>query len=187
MRRSRSRRSSNRRSTTGDLSRTKPTRTKNQRSIFLSYSWDNPSHTDWVEKFAFRLKANGLDVIVDRWHLKLGDSIARFMEAAIESSDFVLLICTPRYRLRADQRSGGVGYEHDLMTARKIASGDNARFIPILRAGTWYTATPKWIAGQLGVDLRGENYAEESFQNLVDHLLKFPIRNTRPSIRRNRP
>jgi hypothetical protein len=132
---------------------------------------------EWIEKFAFRLKGNGLEVLVDRWNLKLGDSITRFMETAVESCDFVLLICTPQYKLRAENRTGGVGYEHDLMTARKLAVGEYAKFIPILRAGTWYTATPKWIAGQLGVDLRGKNYAEDNFQNLVDHLLKSPIRN----------
>ena len=130
---------------------------------------------EWVEKFAFRLKGNGLEVVVDRWNLKLGDSITRFMETAVESCDFVLLICTPQYKLRAEKRTGGVGYEHDLMTARKLASGEHAKFIPILRAGTWYTATPTWIAGQLGVDLRGKNYAEDNFQNLVDHLLKSSI------------
>jgi hypothetical protein len=146
------------------------------RKIFLSYSWDDPTHMEWVEKFAFRLKGNGLEVVVDQWNLKLGDSITRFMETAVESCDFVLLICTPQYRLRAEKRTGGVGYEHDLMTAQKLTSGENAKFIPVLRAGTWYTATPKWLAGHLGVDLRGKSYAEDNFQNLVDHLLKSPIR-----------
>jgi TIR domain len=152
------------------------TRKRAGRSVFISYSWDNPAHQEWVEEFAFRLEASGIEVRIDQWHLKLGDSIARFMEAAIESSDFVLLICTPRYRLRADKREGGVGYEHDLMTAHRLASGEYAKFIPVLRAGTWYTATPKWLAGHLGVDLRGTNYGEDNFQNLVDHLLNSPLR-----------
>ena len=64
----------------------------------------------------------GLTVVVDQWHLKLGDSLARLMEAAVASSDFVLLICTPQYKKRADERVGGVGYEQDLMVAERLVA-----------------------------------------------------------------
>jgi len=145
------------------------------RTVFLSYSWDSPPHQDWISKFAFRLKANGIKVVIDQWNLTLGGSLARFMEAAIESSDFVLLICTPEYKKRADERAGGVGYEQDLMIAERSIVRNYNKFIPVLRAGDWYSALPKWISGHLGVDLRDHKYAEDNFQNLVDYLRSAPV------------
>ena len=123
---------------------------------------------------AFRSGSNGLRVIVDQEILKLGDSLSHFMEKAIEQSDFVLVICTKNYKKRADERTGGVGYEQDLMTAERLA-GQSSKFIPVLREGDWYSALPKWLTGRLGVDLRGEKYSEDNFQNLVEHLLHSPI------------
>jgi TIR domain-containing protein len=134
------------------------------------------SSPEWVSKFAFRLQANGLEVVVDQWHLKLGDSLPRFMENAVATSDFVLLICTPSYKGRADDRVRGVGYEQDLMTAERLIARHYSKFVPVLREGNWYKALPKWIAGHLGADLRGETYAEDNFQNLVEYLIHAPIR-----------
>ncbi len=145
-----------------------------RRTVYLSYSWDSAAHKEWVSRFAFRLEANGLKVVVDQWHLKLGDSLPRFMEKAISTSDFVLLICTRAYKKRADERVGGVGYEQDLMTAERLVARHYNKFVPVLREGDWYNALPSWIAGHLGVDLRGDKYGEDNFQNLVEHLLHAP-------------
>ncbi len=107
-----------------------------RRTVYLSYSWDSAAHKEWVSRFAFRLEANGLKVVVDQWHLKLGDSLPRFMETAIGTSDFVLLICTPAYKKRADERVGGVGYEQDLMTAERLVARHYNKFVPVLREAT---------------------------------------------------
>lgn len=144
------------------------------RTVYLSYSWDSPAHKEWVSKFAFRLETNGLKIVVDQWHLKLGDKLPHFMETAIRASDFVLLICTPAYKKRADERLGGVGYEQDLMTAERLVAHHYNKFVPVLREGDWRTALPTWIAGHLGADLRGEIYEEDNFQQLVEHLLRAP-------------
>lgn len=145
-----------------------------RRIVYLSYSWDNAVHMDWVSRLAFRLEANGLKVLVDQWNTKLGNSLTHFMETAVSSSDFVLLICTPNYKKRADARKGGVGYEQDLMTAERLVAGNHNKFIPVLREGDWRSALPGWIAGHLGMDLRGDMFAEDNFQQLIEHLLHAP-------------
>ncbi|HXM88213.1 MAG TPA: hypothetical protein VN916_02105, partial [Candidatus Acidoferrum sp.] len=100
--------------------------------------------------------------------------LPHFMEMAVGTSDFVLLICTPAYKKRADERVGGVGYEQDLMTAERFVSRHYNKFVPVLREGDWYSAVPSWISGHLGADLRGDTYAEDNFQNLVDYLVLSP-------------
>jgi TIR domain len=76
---------------------------------FISYSWDNESHKRWVIELGTRLRGDGVDLILDEWHLHPGDQAPAFMERAIRESDFVLIICTPGYKRRADSRQGGVG------------------------------------------------------------------------------
>ena len=40
--------------------------------VFVSYSHDSQAHKDWVLKLATRLLANGVEVILDQWDLRLG-------------------------------------------------------------------------------------------------------------------
>jgi len=124
-----------------------------------------------VGALAKRLERSGFEVILDQWHLALGDRIAQFIEEAIQSCDFVLLICTPVYKKRGDRREGGVGYEQDIMTAEKLIHRSD-KFIPVLRAGSWYEATPTWLAGTFGVDLSGDPYNDDNYRYLKASLAK---------------
>ena len=75
---------------------------------FIHYSWDGDAHKEWVRQLAIRLRADGVDVTLDRWHAAPGEQIPAFMERAVRENDFVISICTPRYKERSDGRSGGV-------------------------------------------------------------------------------
>jgi len=39
--------------------------------VFISYSYDDEQHEQWVENFAKRLHECNIDVILDKWHLRL--------------------------------------------------------------------------------------------------------------------
>ena len=84
-------------------------------SVFISYSWDNEDHKNWVLNLAKRLRENGIEVILDRYELQGGKNITHFMERALQSADKVLVIFTPNYKLKADKREGGVGYEYSIL------------------------------------------------------------------------
>ena len=49
-------------------------------TVFVSYSHDGEEHSDWVLQLATRLRSNSVDVILDRWNLRLGQDLAAFME-----------------------------------------------------------------------------------------------------------
>jgi hypothetical protein len=141
--------------------------------VFISYSWESPAHKKWVHDFAARLMADGVEVTLDQWHAVPGDQLPAFMERVIRQSRYVLIICTPRYKKRADRRLGGVGYEGDIMTAEvfeKKSPRRQRKFIPIHRAGTWDQAGPSWLRGKLWVRLDGEPYSEENYQDLLATL-----------------
>lgn len=128
--------------------------------VFVSYSWDDEEHRDWVNSFAARLRADGVDAKLDQWDVHLGDPLPEFMEGAVRENDFVLVICTPKYKERSDRRVGGVGYEGDIMTAEVFSTRDHRKFIPLLRRGGWSSALPSWLRGKAGVDLRCNPYSE---------------------------
>jgi TIR domain len=43
---------------------------------FISYSWDDDAHKEWVKQLATRLRADGVDVTLDRWHAAPGRASA---------------------------------------------------------------------------------------------------------------
>lgn len=137
---------------------------------FISYAWENDEHRNWVRMFAERLRNDGVEVILDQWHLTPGDQLPEFMERSIRENDFVLIICTPRYKAKSDKRTGGVGYEGDIITSEVFTQGNQRKFIPILRDGDWNDAAPSWLLGKYHIDLRGNTYSEDNYNDLLATL-----------------
>lgn len=46
------------------------------------------------------------------------------MEKSIRDNDHVLVVCTPSYKRKSDERHGGVGYEGDIMTGEAFVLKD---------------------------------------------------------------
>ena len=111
--------------------------------VFISYSWEGPEHRQWVTNLAERLQGkSGIEIVFDRWHLNPGDDKLRFMEQAVATSDFVIVVCTPNYAERANKREGGVGYKSTIITAEMAEHILKNKFIPVLRKGSWSSSLP---------------------------------------------
>ena len=142
---------------------------------FISYSWEGPEHRDWVTEFAGRLRADGVDVIFDRWDLHPGQDRLHFMEQAVAKSDFVIVVCTEDYARRADNREGGVGYESMVITGQMAENILANKFIPVLRQGSFRTSLPIYLKSRLGVDLSGEPEREDEYERLLRVLHGEPL------------
>jgi uncharacterized protein YjbI with pentapeptide repeats len=138
---------------------------------FISYSWDNDDHKSWVRQLASRLRGDGIDVTLDQWHLVPGDELPKFMEQAVRESEYVLIVCTHKYKERSNNRQGGVGYEGDIMTAEVISTGNQRKFIPILRQQPWVDSAPSWLLGKYYIDFSSSAYSETSYDDLLTTLL----------------
>lgn len=134
---------------------------------FISYSWDNKEHKKWVKGLATRLRNDGVNITLDQWETTLGDQLPEFMEKAIRDNDFILIICTPRYKKRSDNREGGVGYEGDIMTGEVLSARNEKQFIPILHEGSERQSIPSWLKGRYYLDLCGVDYNEQHYQDLL--------------------
>lgn len=148
--------------------------------VFISYSWDSEAHKNWVRDFATRLLGDGVDVTLDRWAAVSGDQLPQFMETAVRENDFVLIICTPKYKLKMDNRGGGVGYEGDVMTGEIFVKGDDRKFIPILRIGDWAQVAPSAFMGKYYIDLHTDPIKEDGYKDLLETL--FDERDQKPKL-----
>jgi hypothetical protein len=138
---------------------------------FLSYAWEGDYMKEWVKSFAIRLRADGVESILDQWETVPGDHLSSFMERAVRESDFVVVVCTPTYKRKSDQGIGGVGYEGSIMTGELVTGASRRKFIPTLRLGTWTEAAPSWLLGSFYVDLTGDPFSENSYKELLDTVL----------------
>lgn len=142
---------------------------------FISYSWDDDSHKDWVLQLATDLRNDGVETILDQWHAVPGDQLPAFMEREIRENDYVLIVCTPNYKLKSDQRKGGVGYEGDIMTAEVHTQGNHRKFIPILARGTWEQSAPSWLKGKYFIDLSSHDKKVRNYSDLKATVLGLRI------------
>jgi hypothetical protein len=140
-------------------------------SAFVSYSWDSESHKAWIRDLSTTLREDGVDVKLDQWELVPGDQLPEYMERAVRESEYVLIICTHKYKERSDKRLGGVGYEGDIMSAEVYTSRNQRKFIPILREAPWELSAPSWLSGKYYIDLSGSPYMKSQYDDLLTTLL----------------
>ena len=98
---------------------------------------------------------------LDRWHAAPGDQIPAFMERTVRENDFVIAVCTPRFK---------GSYEGDIMTAYAFTGKDKRKFIPVLRRGSWSEAAPTWLLGRAKIDLSGDPYSDSEYEELLRTL-----------------
>ncbi|MYF35716.1 MAG: TIR domain-containing protein [Synechococcus sp. SB0678_bin_12] len=150
--------------------------------IFISYSWDNENHKQWVKSLAERLRNDGIEAILDQWELAPGDQVPHFMEKNIRESDHVLIICTSSYCEKSNNRRDGVGYEDNVMTAEVCQKENHRKFIPVLAKGSRAEAIPSWLNGKYYLDLSTNEIYERGYLELKRTLLG--ERPTAPPVRR---
>src|SRR5438132_7154560 len=109
--------------------------------VFISYSHDSPEHADRVLEFADRLRADGIDAILDQYEISPEEGWPRWMDRQIRDADFVLMVCTETYyrRVMGEEETGkglGVRWEGSLIYQHLYTAGTlNRRFIPVLLEG----------------------------------------------------
>ncbi|HEX8179478.1 MAG TPA: TIR domain-containing protein [Pyrinomonadaceae bacterium] len=139
--------------------------------VFISYSWDSRKHKDWVRILSERLVLGGLDVLLDQWHVKGGDSFTQFMEKSVANSDFVVVVLTPSYARKSNERKGGVGYEQQIVSGQIMAGIPRSKFIPIVRSGRYEDgpkcAIPTHFAGIAAIDFRRDKEFDEKLEELL--------------------
>lgn len=152
--------------------------------VFISYSWEGEAHKDWVHSLSERLAQNGVNVRLDQWHIVPGQSLTQFMEAEVQTSEFVLIVCTKEYRRKSLARAGGVGYEQQIITGNIVAGKPREQFIPLVRDGEFdpgdECSIPPQFMGVYAVDMRDGVNPDQSIEVLLRAIYRQPAASQPP-------
>jgi hypothetical protein len=148
------------------------------KKIFISYSWGNSEHQEWIVNLATRLMNDTVDVVLDRWSLKDGHDIYSFMEEMVKSEEIfrVLIISNRKYAEKADIRTGGVGTETQIITPNIYSKEKQEKFIPVVleRDENGEPFLPIYLKSRKYIDFsRIESY-EDSYEELLRNVLEAP-------------
>lgn len=111
-----------------------------------------------------------LEVVFDKWDVSKGKELPHFMEQGIQQSDFVLVICSKRYKENTDKRVGGSGYEARLMSDEILKNVGEDRFLPILLNETDKDSIPNFLKGRVWTALYYDKESKQ-FNNEMNDLL----------------
>jgi len=153
--------------------------TGNNPKLFISYSWTSQDHEKWVINLATELVENGIDVILDKWHLKEGQDAHSFMEKMVTDPDIkkVAIICDQVYAQKADRRSGGVGTETQIISPEIYSKSEQSKFVAILsekdERGNPYL--PTYYKSRIYIDLSNDELYASSFEQLLRWIYDKPL------------
>lgn len=147
--------------------------------VFISYSWTSDDHAQWVLDLASRLRDDGVETILDRWHLKPGQDKYEFMEQMVgdPSVQKVLMICDKRYAEKANERKGGVGEETQIITPKVYRETSQRKFLPVIagRDEEGHPYKPNYLSGRLHIDLSDPQTFEKGYEDLLRDIVGKPF------------
>lgn len=147
----------------------------NEPIVFISYSHDSEEHKNWVLQLATRLRSNGVNIILDRWNLKLGSDLASFMERGLSKSNRIVSICSETYVKKANEGKGGAGYEKQIMTAELINDQNNNWVIPLIKNNPENRKTPTFLGGRMYISFEESHLYENKYEELLRDILDEPV------------
>lgn len=152
--------------------------------VFVSYSHDSEAHKAWVLALATRLVANGVDVVLDQWDLRLGGDLPHFMEQGLSAANRVLAVCTESYVGKANAGRGGVGYEKMILTAQLMQEVTSDRIVPVIRANSLAKPVPIFLSSRMFIDFRDDLAFEGKYAELIRDIHGQEVK-PRPPLGRN--
>lgn len=142
--------------------------------VFISYAWGSDEYQNKVLGFASQLVSDGIDVIFDKWDLTEGNDTYAFMEKCATDSSItnVLMLLDPIYAQKADEHSGGVGTETQIISAKVYQEVTQDKFIPVVfgRDIDGNICKPTYLHGRLHFDLSIPEDYDKNYQRLVKKL-----------------
>lgn len=147
--------------------------------LFISYSWSTPEREQWVIDLAMELVNSGVDVILDKWDLREGHDSIAFMEKMVTDPSIskVIIVCDQVYANKADDRTGGVGTETQIISAEVYAKQSQDKFVAVIAekndAGKPYV--PTYYKSRIYIDLSQNDHYVENFEKLLRWIFDKPL------------
>ena len=142
--------------------------------VFISYAWGTQEYQNKVVSFATSLVEDGIEVVLDKWAVVAGNDMNDFMEKSVKDPSVtnVVILLDENYATKADDRSGGVGTETQIISPMVYSSTEQDRFVPVVfeRNCDGDVCKPIYLRGRFHYDLSDEDRFADEYRNLVRHL-----------------
>lgn len=142
--------------------------------VFISYAWGSDEYQSKVLSFASQLRSDGIDTIFDKWDLTEGNDTYAFMEQCVNDPCVtnVLMLLDPIYAKKADDHSGGVGTETQIISAKVYQEVTQDKFIPVVmeRDEDGNICKPTYLQSRLHFDLSVADNYDKEYRRLVQKL-----------------
>lgn len=142
--------------------------------VFISYAWGSDEYQSKVLSFVSQLRSDGIDTVFDKWDLTEGNDTYAFMEQCANDPCVtnVLMLLDPIYAQKADDHSGGVGTETQIISAKVYQEVTQDKFIPVVmeRDEDGNICKPTYLQGRLHFDLSVADNYDKEYRRLVIKL-----------------
>lgn len=144
---------------------------------FISYSWDNEEHKNWVLKFSKVLRNKGIDIILDQFELDAGRDLTYFIDKNLKRSKKVIIVLTPNYAKKADGRRGGVGEEYSIIRNDESLNAEKQlkKYIPILRLGDKNRSCPLYLKSLVYIDMTDDSLFDIKIEETIKAIHKIKL------------
>lgn len=137
--------------------------------VFISYSWDSEEHEEWVMRFYATLRKNGIDAKLDKFETQDKTvNLNHMMVENIRDNDYTIVIMTDKYAEKANQLSGGVGTETQMLYYYTLTNTN--KIIPVKRDNN-EKCIPFYLKGLSYIDFSNDEKLSESFEKLIRKIL----------------
>ncbi len=92
----------------------------------------------------------------------------------MSAAERVLMVCTEKYVAKADDGTGGVGYEAMIVTGELMRDLGTAKFIPIVRQTSPDTVLPKALGTRYYINFSEGRDVELAYEELLRELHRAP-------------
>jgi len=141
--------------------------------VFISYSHDSVDHVQRVLALSDRLRADGIDCVLDQYEVSPPEGWPRWMDRKIRDCKYVILICTEPYyrRVMGEEVIGkglGVRWEGNLIYQHFYNAGtSNQRFIPVVLAHEQWSFVPTPLQGATYYSLDDETGYDDLYKRMT--------------------
>ncbi len=144
--------------------------------VFMSHTSRTKEEVDWTVNLALYLIEKGVQVRLDKFHLRRGMDLPQWMCNELALAGKVLIVSNEAYKEKADGRLGGVGWE------TMIIQGDIAKLPPdstkyqvVVHAESLDDALPLYLKTRYVFHARPSDRSDSFREELVKELLGLPL------------
>lgn len=149
-------------------------------TAFISYSWDNINHQQWVVNLTNKLRTKGIIATMDLFETQQSTvNLNQMMIKNIKESDYVVIVLTEEYAKKSDDFQGGVGFE-TMLTIPDIKNSLEKLIFIMKHSGDYTKVFPYHLRDIYAIDFSDDSQFETKFEELIYKIHNVPLYEMKP-------